>query len=375
VESQRELIARVRELEAELARREAAAVPMRALIEDMSELIVRWKPDGTRLFVNDAYCRLFGLTREQAIGSSFWPLVDELDLSMVKGRIAALDPERPVSSGLHRAVQADGSVFWMEWVDRGIFDTSGTLVELQSVGRDVTERMRLEEQSRRVERADAAARASAGIGHDLRNVFQVISGVAWLLEEAPEPGDLAKLRSAIDNGMNLLNQLSRLTHGLTSRPRAINLNDSVTGLRGLLLEIAQPAVILDQRLHPGPRPIQADTTQIDQVLLNLVRNSVEALPTGGRVTIETDQAVCTELQERYRPPGDLCALLRVTDNGPGISDAILPRVFDPRISTKPNRQGLGLATVKAIVDGHRGTIRVASTGQGTTFELAFPTVA
>src|SRR5687768_11729349 len=133
---------RLADVEAELrALRTFDGAPYRAIVEDMSELIVRWLPDGTRLFVNDAYCRLFGLPREQLVGTSFWPLVKPEDQERVRRRLAMLTPEHPVIVGRHRALAADHRDLWMEWVDRAIFDTDGVVVELQSVGRDITERV------------------------------------------------------------------------------------------------------------------------------------------------------------------------------------------------------------------------------------------
>ena len=333
-------------------------MPYHSIIEDMSELVVRWKPDGTRLFVNDAYCRLFKAPREELIGTTFWPLITEADRARVRERLQSLSPDRPVTTGRHRATAAHG-VVWMEWVDRAVYDSQGRLVELQSVGRDITERVEFEEQARRVARGDAAARATAAIAHDLRNVLQVIQGVTSLLDDSTgENFEATQLRSAVDAGSRLLSQLNQLSHGLVLQPRAVELSQQVLALRGLLTELTHDNVTLVTRFAAVPCTILGDPTQIDQVLLNLVRNAAEAMPGGGTVCIETDMADCV--------------VLRVVDDGPGISENVLPRVFDPRITTKANGQGLGLATVKAIVEGHHGKVMVRTSPRGTTFELAFP---
>jgi PAS domain S-box-containing protein len=370
-----ELRARVSALEAEVAcLRAAESLPYRAVVEDMSELVVRWRPDGTRLFVNDAYCRLFDAKREELIGTSFWPLITDDDRLEVRARIACLSPERPVSSGRHRAHGTGGNVIWMEWVDRAIYDERGDIIELQSVGRDVTDRVHFEDQARRIARGDAAARASSAIAHDLRNVLQIIHGLTTLMAlESANSANVDTLDEALSAGKRLLSQLSNVSHGVVIEPRPIDLGERVTSLKGLLNEVARRSVRLEERLHPGPCRIVGDPTQIDQILLNLVRNAVDAMPNGGHVLIETRVARVSELLESHRPPGaSACSVLRVVDDGPGISEAILPRVFDARVTTKAQGQGLGLATVKAIVDSHRGTIRLASTSKGTTFELAFP---
>lgn len=117
----------------------------RRVVEDQTEFLVRWLPDGTRTFVNDSYCRYFGISRDEAIGTGFFPLIVEDYRDAVRERLNALTPEDPVSTAEHRVTRSDGNVGWTQWTDRAIFDEQGKLVEYQSVGRDVTERKRAEE--------------------------------------------------------------------------------------------------------------------------------------------------------------------------------------------------------------------------------------
>jgi len=115
------------------------------IVEDQSAFIVRWRPDGTRTFVNQSYCTYFGIPEDQAVGVSFFPLISEEDREAVRERLAAISPETPVVVGEHRVRRPDGSTGWNQWVDRGFFDESGRLVELQSVGRDITEQKEAQE--------------------------------------------------------------------------------------------------------------------------------------------------------------------------------------------------------------------------------------
>lgn len=117
----------------------------RRIIEDQTEFIVRWLPDGIRTFVNDSYCRYFRQTRKELIGTSFLPTVSTEHRAKVEQRIASLTPENPVISGEHKVVLPNGETSWQAWTDRAIFDANGKLVEYQSVGRDITEK-RLAEQ-------------------------------------------------------------------------------------------------------------------------------------------------------------------------------------------------------------------------------------
>jgi PAS domain S-box-containing protein len=112
-----------------------------AIVEDQGEMIVRWKPDGTRTFVNQAYCRVFGKSYDELVGTNFWPLVAEPYREREQERIRRLTPQSPYSMAVHESLLPDGSTQWQEWSDRGFFDERGHLVELQSVGRDISERI------------------------------------------------------------------------------------------------------------------------------------------------------------------------------------------------------------------------------------------
>jgi len=121
----------------------------RTIIEDQTDLICRFRPDGTLTFVNDAYCRYFGKTREELIGQTFMPLIPEEDREMVHQKFSSLSQKSPLVSYAHRVILSDGEVRWHRWTDRAIFDEEGRLYEFQSVGQDVTEQKRMEEELRR----------------------------------------------------------------------------------------------------------------------------------------------------------------------------------------------------------------------------------
>jgi two-component system, cell cycle sensor histidine kinase and response regulator CckA len=162
----------------------------RSLIEDQEEFVVRWLPDGTRTFVNYAYCRYFGGERRDLLDTNLFPLILAEDLELVRREIAGLSPQDPVRSGEHRVIRRDGSVGWTEWVDRGFFDGRGQLFELQSVGRDITERKAAEE----------ALRASE---ERYRTVFEEAKDAVF--ESTPE-GRLVDINAA---GVELFGYASR----------------------------------------------------------------------------------------------------------------------------------------------------------------------
>jgi len=135
---------------AENALRESEA-RYRAIVEDQTELICRFLPDGTITFLNEAYCRYFGKTRSELIGQNFWPFIPEEDREAAKQHLASITPDNPISTCEHRATTPEGEIRWQQWTDHGIFDESRRLLEFQSVGRDITKRKRAEESLRRSE--------------------------------------------------------------------------------------------------------------------------------------------------------------------------------------------------------------------------------
>jgi PAS domain S-box-containing protein len=151
----------------------------RAVVEDQTEMIVRWKPDGTRTFVNQAYCRTFGKTYEEIVGTSFWPFVAEPFRERRLQWIRGLKPDSPYSTSVHVSLLPDGSTQWQEWADHGFFDEQGHLTELQSVGRDITERRRIEQEERqhaaRRETLAEISQALANVGLDAQAVFDTIA--------------------------------------------------------------------------------------------------------------------------------------------------------------------------------------------------------
>lgn len=112
----------------------------KSIVQDQTEMISRWLPGGIRTFVNDAYCKLFGVTREQVLGTSFFEEIAEPDRERVLARLNAITADNPISTASHEVILADGSSAWQEWTDRGFFDDDGKIIEYQSVGRDITEK-------------------------------------------------------------------------------------------------------------------------------------------------------------------------------------------------------------------------------------------
>jgi signal transduction histidine kinase len=277
--------------------------------------------------------------------------------------------------GRHRAEGPGGEIVWMEWSDRALFDADWKVREFQSVGRDITESVRMEEWVRRIHGAESAARTSAAIAHDLRSVFQVL--LLQLDPRLPASAEarLQSIRRAVNQGADLLEQLRELRYGQVERYIPGVLARRVEELLPLLRDMAGSRVHIEMRLADVPCVITGNPTQIDQILLNLVGNAAEAAKTRCTVTLSTHRDPIDSFSSEHRwtrtRPAE-CCVLRVADEAGGIDAGILPRLFETNVSTKGDGRGLGLATVKAIVEAHQGSIAVATNPMGTMFEVAFP---
>jgi PAS domain S-box-containing protein len=213
----------------------------RAIVEDQSEMIVRWRPDGIRTFVNEAYARVFGGRPEDFIGTSFLPLVAEEYRPAIREKIKSLTPENPLATAIHESVAGNGERRWQEWTDRGIFDDQGQLVELQSTGRDITERKLAEdslrtsqEQLRALSARLRSAREEEGtrIAREIHDELgSALTGLRWDLERldktlaAPHGAGVEPARQKIAAMANLIDSTIDTVRRISSELRPGALDD------------------------------------------------------------------------------------------------------------------------------------------------------
>jgi two-component system cell cycle sensor histidine kinase/response regulator CckA len=249
---------------------------------------------------------------------------------------------------------------------------------------DMTERKELEQQILHSQKMEAIGRLAGGVAHDFNNLLTSVMGYADLLacKLAPD-NDLSRyageIRKAAELAAVLTRQLLAFSRKQLLQPRVLDVNAVVTDIRHMLERLIGEDVTLSMVLAPALGPIKADQGQVEQVILNLVVNARDAMPQGGRITIET---AAVELNENYASthlainPGPH-VMLAVSDDGQGMDEATLVRIFEPFFTTKEKGKGtgLGLATIYGIVKQCGGTLWVYSeVGQGTTFKVYFPRV-
>jgi signal transduction histidine kinase/CheY-like chemotaxis protein len=251
-------------------------------------------------------------------------------------------------------------------------------LSLANLRRGEEERVKLEAQLHHSQRMDSIGRLAGAVAHDFNNLLTVINGYSELSiasEKAGEPvqHNLSQIQKAGQRAAELTHQLLTFSKKQISRPIPLDLNtvvhDSETMFRRLLGEEIQ----LETRLHPSLWPTMADPGQTHQVLMNLIVNGRDAMPTGGTLTVTTDNVTVHDHIDGTVPPGAYVTL-SVTDTGVGMDEPTREHIFEPFFTTKGTAgTGLGLSTVYGIVQQSQGGVTVSSQpGQGTTFTVYLP---
>lgn len=273
-----------------------------------------------------------------------------------------------------------------------IQDTRGTAVCLATVTRDLRERYEAQRQKEKLEtrlvqaqKMEALGRLTGGIAHDFNNSLSVILGYAALLASsdhlsAKERDAARAISDAGGRSRDMIGQLLGFSRQQIIAPRPLDLNRQIGDSRGILARLLGEDIELD--VFPGADlwSVILDSTQVHQVLMNLAANARDAMPNGGKLTIETVNTVIDEAYAQNDPAAQPGAyvLLAVSDTGVGMDEATVAQIFEPFFTTKKNSEGtgLGLATVYGIVRQNRGFITVYSEPEhGTTFKLYFPRFA
>ena len=368
-------------IEAEDALRRSEA-RYRDLFENASDLIVTGDLDGRLTAVNETCLRVLGYSREEMAGIQI-NLNDFIARDKRAGSVAArelkladADARTVYESEL---VAKDGRRIQVEIASRMIIE-DGVPVGTEAICRDITERKQLEEQLRQGQRLEAIGRLAGGVAHDFNNLLTVISGYTESLLEGHDRGEefeLGQIAAAAERAAVLTRQLLAFSRRQVLQPRVVLLNDVVEGITPMLSRLIGEDLELITSLEPGLNRVLADPNQVEQVLLNLAVNARDAMPNGGRLTIQTANV---ELDDEYvAHHGEASAgphvMLAVTDTGTGMDPDTLAHMFEPFYTTKEvgSGTGLGLATVYGIVKQSEGSIWVYSEpGKGTTFKIYLP---
>ncbi len=340
--------------------------------------------DGTIVSSNRALETMLGYDKDELSGRDYLELVARDDAAaeghvfaeLVRGDRAEYHVERRYVAKNAGSVFGNASVALV----RDARDNPRYAIAMIE---NATERKELEEQLRQSQKMEAVGRLAGGIAHDFNNVLTAITGYGEIALMRVDQGlpveraDLEEIRKAADRAAALTAQLLAFSRKQMLQPRVLDANEVVSDIERMLRRLIGEHVTIATVLRPRLSAIKADLSQLQQVLVNLAVNARDAMPTGGRLTIETDELDVPPgaTGPGGAPPGSYVTLV-VSDTGVGIPPETLPRIFEPFFSTKGAKgTGLGLATVYGVVTQSGGFIDVESeVGAGTTYRICLPRV-
>jgi two-component system, cell cycle sensor histidine kinase and response regulator CckA len=340
---------------------------------------------GKIVDVNPFLIELTGYSREDFLGQHLWEIGPFKDIAASKASFAALQAKEYVRYEDLPLKTKDGRLIEVEFVSNVYLVDNQNVIQcnvrdVSKRKREETERQKLEEQLRASQKMEAIGSLAGGIAHDFNNLLSVIlSYTAFAMAGVPEGNplkdDLLEVKKAADRAVALTRQLLAFSRKQVLQPVPLDLNQSATGIEKMLRRILGEDIDLVQNLAPDLGLTLADPGQIEQVLMNLVVNARDAMPEGGKLTIETSNV---EIDEEYAAshvavkPGPYVQLA-ITDMGSGMDGQTKAMLFEPFFTTKEKGTGLGLSTVYGIVKQSGGNIWVYSElGQGTTFKIYLP---
>ncbi|OLC06010.1 MAG: hypothetical protein AUH41_13805 [Gemmatimonadetes bacterium 13_1_40CM_66_11] len=374
----------LREAEDRRARREIEASHA-TLVEKAPLGIYRSTPAGRFVTANPALARMLGYESPAEV----------LALDMAREVYADPDDRRRLieqdtyTDRVYDELEAtwkkkDGTRIRVQLSVRASRDAEGHVEYYEAFVRDITGQRQLEAQLAQAQKMEAIGRLAGGVAHDFNNLLTVILSYSDLLledlpESAPNRDDIEQIRKAAQGASELTRQLLAFSRQQVLQPKIVDLNAAIAGIEKLLGRVLREDVQLRCTLAPDAGTVKVDPGQLEQVIMNLAVNARDAMPNGGRLTIETANV---DMDETYAQAHPLAApgryvMLAVTDTGVGMDAATQARIFEPFFTTKEvgKGTGLGLATVQGIVQQSSGFIWVYSEpSHGTCFKVYLPRV-
>jgi two-component system, cell cycle sensor histidine kinase and response regulator CckA len=365
---------------AEEALRDSRAM-LAAIIEGTPDAVFVKDRGGRYLLINESGAAALGRTVDDVLGRDDTELMEPETAAEVMRRDRAV-----IESGetviAEESVVADGSARVFLATKAAYRDAAGQVVGLIGIAHDVTERRRLEAQLQQAQKMEAVGRLAGGVAHDFNNILSVIRGFSDLAQRQLDGADasvddwLQQVTRASDQGTALTRQLLAISRRQPIDTEVLSLSAVVADMDALLRRVLGEDLRLVTVFGASPGAVEANRGQLEQVIMNLAVNARDAMPGGGKLTIETAEvALDDEASGRLGLSAGAYVSLRVADTGAGMDAELQTRIFEPFFTTKGAGRGtgLGLSTVYGIVTQNGGHIGVHSApGAGSTFVVHFP---
>jgi len=351
-----------------------AASPLATMMLDLEGRILLWSPAAEDLF---------GWRTNEVLGRIL-PHVPGSELPEVREILRRVGRGEVIAGMELRRQNKEGRFIQLELYAAPQRDASGHIIGVIEQMADITGRRQVEEALLQTQKMESIGRLAGGVAHDFNNMLTAISGFAQLLLQdlppgSPESENADAIKRAASQAAALTQQLLAFSRRQVLQPRVLDPDDTISGMEPMLRRLIDENIDLRISLNAAPSRLRADPAQLEQIVLNLTVNARDAMPNGGRLTIETGRAVfdAAYTAEHFAVnPGDY-VMVAVSDTGVGMDRATRAHVFEPFFTTKERGKGtgLGLATIYGIVRQSGGHIWLYSEpGQGTTFKVYFPLV-
>jgi PAS domain S-box-containing protein len=354
-----------------------------SLVDTAQAIVLVLDPEGRIVRFNRYMESLTGYSLEELQGRDWFDaLLPERDRDEIRRIYRASLEGEPVVGDVNPIVTRDGAEREIEWYDTTLRDAEGAVSGVLAVGLDVTERNRLEERFRQAQKMEAVGRLAGGVAHDFNTLLGSIIGYSeLLLERMPEDSSFVQpvrqIHRGATRGAALTRQLLAFSRRQVIQRENLDFNGVVAGMEDMLRRLIGEDICFRQELDPELGPVRADSGQLEQVVMNLTVNAVDAMPTGGELTIRTHRGDHRRVKEAcgVEVPEGRYALVVMEDTGHGFDEAVRHHIFEPFFTTKERGKGtgLGLSTVYGILQQSDGGISVESTpGKGTRFTIYLP---
>jgi PAS domain S-box-containing protein len=356
---------------------------LRMVIDNLPDVIYAKDNGARKIVANPADLKLMGCkTEAEVLGKTdfeFYP--KDIATKLIQDDHSVLWQGQSIIGREEKIIKPDGEVHWLLTTKVPWRDATGKTIGLVGIGRDITDKKRLKEQSQHTQRMENIGQRTSGIARDLDNILSPILASAGLLRQKIHDKKGLKLLDSMEasakHGTDVAKQVLRFGRELEGRCDPVNPKQLLEGVIGTISETFSKSIGVETDIAADVRPISGNQTQLHQVLLNLSVNARDAMPKGGKLKLGARNFI---VDDRFASlntdakPGPY-VLFEVTDTGHGIPPKIRDQIFAPFFTTRElgKGRGLGLSTALSIVRGHDGFILVESeTGKGSTFQVYLP---